>query len=258
MVATAQPKTPFDPADAARLVAEAFGPGARLADWRVLEPWAVARLQLADAPVRSAILKWVRRHPVGFRTDRSQMLTEHTALGFLATISPQLVPRRPAADLDQGLMLSEALCPRRPLLELIIEDPAARPDIVCFATDIAKLHAASLGRSDEYYQARRVLGPVDPQEELRRYFLEGAWSAQDIGTYLEAPMGRTAEADLGRAVDVLTEPGAFLAFSNGDCGLNNYLIGPDDGRSSISSSPASGTCSRTWPASMCRGRSGWR
>ena len=27
MVATAQPKTPFDPADAARLVAEAFGPG---------------------------------------------------------------------------------------------------------------------------------------------------------------------------------------------------------------------------------------
>jgi hypothetical protein len=93
-----------------------------------------------------------------------------------------------------------------------------------------KLHAASIGRSEEYYQSRRVLGPVDPQEELRRFFVEGSWSAQDIGTYLEAPMRRSAEADLGRAVNVLTEPGAFLAFSNGDCGLNNYLIGPDDGK----------------------------
>ena len=44
---------------------------------------------------------------VGFGTDRSQMLTEHTALVFLASISPQLVPRRLAADLDQGLMLIE-------------------------------------------------------------------------------------------------------------------------------------------------------
>jgi hypothetical protein len=43
-------------------------------------------------------------------------------------------------------------------------------------------------------------------------------------------MGRAAEADLGLAMNVLTEPGAFLAFSNGDCGLNNYLIGPDDGK----------------------------
>lgn len=181
MATTTQAKTPFDPADAARLVAEAFGPGARLAGWRVLEPWAVARLELADAPVRSAILKWVRRHPVGFRTDRSQMLTEHTALVFLASISPQLVPRRVAADLDQGLMLIEDLSPRRPLLELIIEDPAARPDIVRFATDIAKLHVVSLGRSEEYYQSRRVLGPVDPQEELRRFFLEGAWSPETSG-----------------------------------------------------------------------------
>lgn len=164
MVATAQPKTPFAPADAARLVADAFGPGARLAGWSVLEPWAVARLELAGATVRSAILKWVRRHPAGFRTDRSQMLTEHTALVFLASISPQLVPCRLAADLDQGLMLIEDLSPRRPLLELIIEDPAARPDIVRFATDIAKLHAASLGRSEEYYQSRRVLGPVDPKK----------------------------------------------------------------------------------------------
>ena len=71
-------------------------------------------------------------------------------------------------------------------------------------------------------------------------------------------MRPTAEADLGRAVDVLTEPGAFLAFSNGDCGLNNYLIGRTTARSSISSSPAIATCSPTWPASMCRGRSGWR
>jgi hypothetical protein len=221
---------PFDSRSANRLVAEAFGARAAVADCKIIEPWAVARLQLVDGSAPTAILKWVRKHPEGFRTAPSQLLTEVAALDFVAAVGPGLAPRLLAADIGAGLLLMEDVSPRRPLLDLIVEGRAARSDIARFAADLARLHAISFGRAEEYYGARRRLGPVDPETERRRFFLGGAWSASEIGQLLDAPMSSAARADLGRALAELAEAGPFLAFSNGDCGVNNYLVGPDDAR----------------------------
>jgi hypothetical protein len=71
---------------------------------------------------------------------------------------------------------------------------------------------------------------VDPAAECRRFF--APWP--DVGALagaLDSPLTAGVESDIARSIQELAEPGPFLAFSNGDAGVNNFLLAGDaDGR----------------------------
>jgi phosphotransferase family enzyme len=170
-------------------------------------------------------VKWLRDHPDGLRTDPAQQLTEYVALQFLADLGLHLAPRILAADLPTSVLVLEDLAPRAPLAALLASqppEPAAAAGLVQFAAATGRLHAATAGKDERYYQRRRQHGPVDPLIERQRFFTP--WPdvlalADSLGVALTIGV----EADVASSIQELTEPGPFRAFSNGDAGTNNFL-----------------------------------
>ena len=131
---------------------------------------------------------------------------------------------------SDGVLVLEDLHPRRPLLELIAsDDPGWPAGLDRFARTIGRLHADTVGRAGDYYGHRARLGPVDRGRELLR-FCEPRPDLDELSRRLDAPIGAPTSVDLRRATAELESPGAFLAFSNGDSGANNFLVDGDDGR----------------------------
>jgi hypothetical protein len=218
---------PWRPTSAAieQLLNDAFGP-AVLAGWTALEPWSVLRAERVPGPPSTVIVKWLRDHPGGLRTDPAQQITEYVALRFLSDLGLHLSPRILAADLATSVLVLEDLAPRAPLLALLTShphSPSAAAGLVEFAATIGCLHAATAGQHDRYYRRRLQLGPVDPVVERRRFFTpwpDVAGLADSLGIALTPGV----EGDIARALQELAEPGPFLAFSNGDAGVNNFLV----------------------------------
>jgi len=199
----------------------------------VLEPWSVLRARWAPGPPSTVIVKWLRDDPAGFRVDPTQQLTEYAALRFLDDLGLRLGPRVLAADLPASVLVLEDLAPRAPLIDLLAahpHDPAAAAGLVEFAEVTGRLHAATPGRASEYHRRRREHGPVDPLLERRRFFLP--WrDVRALADQLGVALTDGVEGDTANALRELTEPGPFLAFSNGDAGVNNFLVaGGADGR----------------------------
>jgi hypothetical protein len=215
-----------------QLLSDAFG-SAEVVGWHVLEPWSVLRAELVPGPPSTVIVKWLRDDPAGFRIDPAQQLTEFAALQFLCDLGLDLSPRVLAAKLPASVLVLEDLAPRAPLAALLASrphDPAAASGLVEFAAATGHLHAATAGHDERYHRRRLQHGPVDPVVERRRFFTP--WPdvralAQSLDVTLTAPV----EGDIARAIAELTEPGPFLAFSNGDAGVNNFLVAErTDGR----------------------------
>ena len=202
-----------------------------ITSWEVFEPWSVARLHLEGADRTSVILKWLRRHGGTGRIDPDQVLTEYVALRFLGELGLCLTPAVLGADLSAGLLIMEDLAPRRPLLDLLVDqDPMAPRALNHFAASMAALHSGTVGQAGPYYEARARLGPVDPSTELRRFFSPLA-NLSDLEEVLDAVVTPAVDSDLEAMKAELSEPGAFLALSNGDMGTNNFLVGErEDGR----------------------------
>jgi hypothetical protein len=218
---------PWRPTGAAveDLLRDAFGPG-EVAGWYVLEPWSVLRAERVPGPPATVIVKWLRDDPHGFRTDPAQQLTECAALQFLSDLGLHLGPRVLAAHLPASVLVLEDLAPRAPLAALLASDPrdpAAGAGLVEFAAATARLHAATAGEAERYYRLRLEHGPVDPVVERRRFFTP--WpSVSDVAGALDVPLPPVVERDIATAIEELAEPGPFLAFSNGDAGVNNFLL----------------------------------
>ncbi|MFD5385447.1 hypothetical protein ACFWMG_10895 [Streptomyces sp. NPDC127074] len=205
----------------------------RVGTWERLEPWAVARVALrgadgADVP-RTVIVKWVRTHPVGTRTELA-------ALRFLSDdLNLALTPRIIAADLSAGLVVMEDLAPRTALDHLLRRDGAAAhaDRLAVFARAHGELSAATVGHADTYYTRRTALGPIDPAAGLVGRFARLQDETRGHAAALGAPFTGQAETELGTALDELSDPGPFLALSNGDAETNNLLLnesGPADAR----------------------------
>ncbi len=208
-----------------QLLNDAFGP-AEVVGWRVLEPWSVLRAERVPGPPSTVIVKWLRDHPGGFRTDPIQQLTEYVALQFLSDLGLHLGPRVLAADLPASVLVLEDLAPRAPLAALLAShphSPAAAAGLVEFAAATGCLHAATAGQDERYYQRRLQHGPVDPVVERRRFLTP--WP--DVGALadsLDVALTMGVEGDIAHVIQELIEPGPFLAFSNGDAGVNNFLL----------------------------------
>ena len=209
----------------------------RVDAWERLEPWAVARVTLhgAIAP-RSVIVKWVRTYPVLTRTEPWRLRTELAALRFLSDdLDLALTPRVIAADLSAGLVVLEDLAPRTALDHLLRRDGAAAhsDQLAVFARARGELSAATVGHADTYYARRTALGPIDPAADLVGRFARLREEAHGHAAALGAPITGPAEAELGTALAELSDPGPFLALSNGDAETNNLLLnesGPADAR----------------------------
>jgi hypothetical protein len=185
---------------------------------RVL-PWEVARATLGDG--RTVIVKW-GRGAEDERAELERLLAERSALEFLSgfDLTPDLLA---AGD---GLLVMEDLGPRPSLRELLLEGDASA--LVDFAAALGRLHAATVGRAKEYYA-----GPgawADPRAD-REAFLASWKDGVDHLAAFGSPLSKAAAHELSEVIAEILEPGPFLALSNGDVGLNNYLVlGPGDGR----------------------------
>jgi hypothetical protein len=215
------------------LISAAYDTPVRICAVDRLEPWCVLRCQLIarspDVPA-SVVVKWLRDHLDDIRRDPAQLLNEQAALKFVAELDPELAPRLLAADTaltdprDRILVL-EDLAPREPLRERLLREGPERSAglLTSFARALGRLHAVSVGQADAYYSRRSRLGPVDRRADIERFLRDwraGAQRMADAGVVMTA----AAAHELADIVTELASPSAFLAFSNGDPGVNNYLV----------------------------------
>lgn len=218
------------PALVERVLSDAYGTPVVVASCERIEPWFVVRCVI-DRPPGSVIVKSLREHPNGFRTDPAQVATERAALEFMAEHVPGRAPRLIASDLDAGVLVLEDLAPRVALWDLLAtRAPGADEGLRSFAHALGDTAARTHGLEDAYTRKRSRLGVADPR---------AAWSsamdrAWDDTRHTSEAMGVApssgAEHDIATAFGVVREPGPFLALSNGDAGANNYFVRGGDGR----------------------------
>lgn len=211
-----------------------LGAGVRVARVEPLAPWAVARchLRLADGSAGSVIVKWLREHPQGLRTDLRQIATERAALAFLAELGFSRAPRLVAADHAAGLLAIEDLAPRTPLDARLRAEGLAtlEAEMLDYARCLGELGAATAGGAGRYSTIRAGYGPIEPTAGQERGF-GPQWPAAsarlaDLGLTIPGPVQR----ELAELLTVLETPGPFLTFTNGDTQVNNFLVGEGEGK----------------------------
>ncbi|WP_328865432.1 hypothetical protein [Streptomyces sp. NBC_00304] len=223
------PPTPSRALAVQRLLTERCSAPVTVGGWQPLEPWAVARFRVEGAgAARTAIAKWVR--PGTGRTARRESwrpAAECAALRFLAEdVETRLAPRVIAFDPAAGLLVLEDLAPRVALDTLLARDGAAAhaERLTAFARALGRLGAVTAGRADAYRSRRAALGPVDREAADTQPFADHRQEGVRWATVLGVPPGVRVSAELTRADAVLSEPGPFLALSNGDAEANNLLV----------------------------------
>ena len=203
------------------LLHERFG-DVVVTDVREIRPWAVARCEVrGDIGARTVIAKWLRSNPDNFRVERAQIVTEAAALTMMNDVGPGLAPSLLAHDAEHDLLLIEDLAPRRTLHSMLSGglSPVGISGLRTFAETMGSLHAATAtARTDGPWDggARRPIDGETANELLDRL-------AQ------LAPVSDAVRHDVDAAVAALDDPEPFEAFSNGDSGANNCLVGPDGG-----------------------------
>ncbi|MET8417577.1 hypothetical protein ACWD7C_38895 [Streptomyces sp. NPDC005134] len=205
--------------------------------WERLEPWAVARVTLRGvAAPTTAVVKWVRSHPGETRTEPWRLHTELATLRFLSDdLGLGLAPRVIAADLSVGLVVLEDLAPRTALDYLLRRDGAAAHSdrLAVFARAYGELNAATVGYADTYRARRASFGTSNPEAGPVNWFAQLRDETHGHTGVPGAAITGRAAIELGAALTELSEPGPFLALSNGDAETNNILLhesGPADAR----------------------------
>jgi tRNA A-37 threonylcarbamoyl transferase component Bud32 len=170
----------------------------------------------------SVIVK-ARRPEDHVRGEPERLHNERAALEFLASIGSAAGPRLLTADGEAGILVMEDLGTGPALEDLLVGgDPsAAGRGLVAFAGALGRMHADTAGHAAEYYGLRSRLGPVDLASDrisILGNSIERSWSRlREIiaeRPYLPTPNGAGPDAD--ELLRVLSEPGPYLAFSNGD------------------------------------------
>jgi hypothetical protein len=191
-----------------------------------ISPWPhITRhtIQTDTGLVPSSVIVKVRRPAVHQRSEPEQFHNEQTALEFLTRIGSAVAPRLLAADNEAGILVMEDLGTGPALEDLLAGRDAFRASqgLVAFSAALGQMHATTTGHATEYYQLRSRHGPVDPAFDRISIFGIGIERAfrylQEITasrSYLPALHGIGPDVD--EILRVLSEPGPYLAFSNGD------------------------------------------
>jgi hypothetical protein len=206
-----------------RLLSDVFGAPMTIGRSERIEPWFVVRCTVEDPPSGvpvTVIVKSLREHPDNFRTDPAQVATEIAALRFLEGLGLDLAPRVLAADDAAGVIVLEDLHPRVPLPGVLIDgDPIeGMQGLVAFCQTLGSLGAATAGL-DASFQAPVVPSPEDLDLDPWKHTLR---SVEAFGV----PAADGVSKDIAAMFEELSDPGGFLAMSNGDAGTNNFLVAP--------------------------------
>jgi hypothetical protein len=208
------------------LLSAALGRPATIVAAERLAPWSVMRCRLAGAGApATVIVKWLRDDPNGFRVDPRQIATEQAALEFLAEVGFPAAPRVIGADRAAGVLLIEDLSPLTPLMDRIcVEGPDAMEGaLFAFASVNGAFGAATAGREAAYDAIRNAYGPVDPLATRARGFGPLWTGAQTRLAALGLDVSAVVERDMAALLTTLDDPDAFLAFTNGDAQVNNFM-----------------------------------
>ncbi len=185
--------------------------------------------------VPGSVIVKVRRPEVHRRSEPERLHHEQAALEFLTSIGSTAGPRLLTADNEAGILVMEDLGIGPALEDLLVGSDTSRAEqgLIAFATALGRMHATTAGHAVQYYQLRSRYGPVDPAFDrisILGIDIEGSWrQLQEITAsrpYL--PPAVNVEKDVDELLRVLSEPGPYLAFSNGDtCPANCRMS--DDG-----------------------------
>src|SRR6266568_5870018 len=187
-------------------------------------PWIKRCTIAADAGVvPSSVIVKVRHPAVHRRSEPERFHNEQAALEFLTLIGGAAGPRLLADDNEAGLIIMEDLGAGPALEDLLVgnDASAASHGLVVFAATLGRMHATTAGHAASYYQLRSRYGPVDPafdRVSILGIDIERAFrQLREITAsrpYLPTP--DAIGSDIDELLRVLSEPGQYLAFSNGD------------------------------------------
>ncbi|HEY6738449.1 MAG TPA: hypothetical protein VI076_06330 [Actinopolymorphaceae bacterium] len=223
------------PARLAALLRAALDVPVAIAEVEHIEPWAVCRVRLdghGGTGIRSVVVKWLRDHPAGFRTDPRQVANERAALEFVADLGLDLAPRLLGADPAAEVLVLEDLSPRIALDSLIRRDGLTRAQehLAAFAHATGTLNAATAGRAPRFDALRARYGGFAPATD-RRDVLGPNWpTTRRLLDELGGGMSGAEESDLALLRRTLETPGPFTSLTNGDPESNNFLVDPDHPR----------------------------
>ena len=196
-----------------------------------ISPWPhVTRdtIQADTGLVASSVVVKVRRPAVHRRSEPEQFHNEQVALEFLTVSGSAVGPRLLTSDNEAGILVMEDLGAGPALEDLLAGRDAFRAEqgLVAFSAALGQMHAATAGHAPEYYQMRSRYGPVDPAFDIG---IERAFRhLQEITasrSYL--PALHDIGPDVDEILRVLSEPGPYLAFSNGDTSPANCRVSGD-------------------------------
>src|SRR5262245_59941582 len=185
MIATAVPEPASEAtfADVVPLVERVLttslgGPVRLAAVERISEPERrnqLLRCRLAGAPSGAPAAVMVkRRRPADYDPDAhlswatKGLFRDWAGLQFLTDIGPELVgsPRFYGGNRAAGFVVMEDLGTPRGLDHYLLEGNAAEAErgLLLLATTLGRMHAATIGREDDYRRIRDTLGPGDGPE----------------------------------------------------------------------------------------------
>lgn len=208
------------PVNIARVQPVTEGWSAQFGAW----PWVTrCAIEGDTGAVPGSVIVKVRRPEGHTRSAPEWFHNERVALEFLTSIGGSVGPRLFAADDEAGILVMEDLGTSPALEDLLLgnNSSVAEHGFMAFARALGRMHATTASHAGEYYQRRGRLGPVDPAFD--RLSILG----NDIGSgwrqlreivadrpYL--PSLDDTGSDVDELLRVLSEPGSYLAFSNGD------------------------------------------
>ena len=209
------------------LLANAWGAPVRVD--RVERIWGrhhVLRLTATDG--RSAVVKRLREQGPELERRRA-LVIEFASLRFLSAMPEAVAPQLLGGDPEAGLLVLEDLPAGRSLADSLLlgDRPRASADLIAYARGLAKIHAWSIGRTDDLVAVRQRYAP-SPMEDSwwLQAFRRGTGALCALGAEVGVDAGRV-QAEVDQALSHLGGA-TFRGFVHGDpCPDNVRLVAGD-------------------------------
>lgn len=209
-----------------RLLSDARGERATVA---TAEPiWGRSHvLRVTEQDGASTVLKRYADRGQG-RDGRASFSVELASLELLADMPELIAPRLVGHDPVALVIAMEDLPPGRALADSLLlgTRDQVRADLVAYATSLGAVNAWTLGRADEFNEARLRYAP---DSELRSWWLVGAQASRDQLLAQAAHLGADSAAvdqDLTAALELLGS--GYSCFVHADACPDNVRV--TDGR----------------------------
>jgi hypothetical protein len=190
-------------------------------------------IEAESSVMPASVIVKMRRPESHSRSEPFRFDHEQAALEFLTSIGSTAGPRLLAADNEAGILVIEDLGAGPSLEDRLVgsDERSADQGLVAFAATLGQMHAITAGYAAEYYQLRSRFGPIEPAFDrisILGINIEHSWRQlrQIVADRPYLPAPNAVDSDVDEILRVLSEPGPYLAFSNGDtCPANCRISG---------------------------------